>query len=144
MGKHGPEHQSHLDRLIRLWVSKHAPVPGSEKLRPAATDICIGSLNPLELRCKAMRQSDVICVHARNPLASRHPDSLIQCLDQPAIFPGHQNHPMIPAEPLQEFQCAIRRTIINDDELKIGEGLSKNGLDGGLKILPAIEYREQH
>jgi hypothetical protein len=101
-------------------------------------------LNPLELPCKAMRQSDVICVHARNPLATSHPDTLIQGLDQPPVFPGDQNDPVILAEPLQEFQCAIRRTIINDDEFKIGEGLPQNGLDGGLKILTAIEYREQH
>ncbi|MEI6734241.1 MAG: hypothetical protein WCK94_09715 [Comamonadaceae bacterium] len=126
MGKHGPKYQSHLDRLIGLRMPKHTVVLSAKKLHPTATNFCISILYPLELPREAMRQRDVIRIHARNPLAARHPDPFIQGLDQPPVFPGNQNDPRIPAKLLQDLHGLIGGPIVNDDEFKIRESLIEN------------------
>lgn len=84
------------------------------------------------------RQRDIVRIHARDQIAARLRDAVVQAGGDASIDPvAEQPDTCIQVTiPFEEGRGAVRRTVIDDDELEIGQSLAQYAVDR----LGAVEY----
>lgn len=144
------------DRAVREWRHGSTPkergsVPGAnnpaarvDRLRERADQAGVGvGLQDLQLAPEPVRMRDVIRIHAgTDGRSSLSHDSIGTADHAQPVQAGVDSNPVVACCPLtQDAAGLIGRTVIQNDELKILEGLANDALNAFLQVVFAVVDR---
>jgi hypothetical protein len=125
----------------------HAPAAGVDVECIAADDIRAGVLaKVVDLPLESLRQREVVGIHARDERAARCGHTLIQYRAQSAVrgMADEPNARIRTGELLEQPGAAIRRTVVDDQELEVLERLLLDAADRVFESRQAVVDAHQH
>lgn len=92
------------------------------------------------LPCEPLGMAQIVCIHARHDRCPSFDQQLVQAGYQPAVLTRDgPNTTVLGRIARENGASAICRSIIEDQELEIGEGLTEHAVDRGREVALAVE-----